>query len=128
MIRQKIDVVGYWKVIVYYDMDCNLFYFAAKDLRSASFSTVSIRNIEKELFINNAKAVTCSNEEKYISIVIFIRHKSVSDYINSIVHEVEHVKQAMLNAYRVLDEGEPPAYTIGYLVGQMWRVFRRIIH
>lgn len=128
MIRQKIDVVGYWKVIVYYDMDCNLFYFAAKDLQSAFFSTALIRNIEKELFKNNAKAVTCSNEEKHVSIVIFIKHKSVSDYINSIVHEAEHVKQAMLNAYRVLDEGEPPAYTMGYLVGQMWRVFRRIIY
>lgn len=72
--------------------------------------------------------VTCSNEKKHVSIVIFIKHKLVSDYINSIVHEAEHVKQAMLNAYRVLDEGEPPAYTMGYLVGQMWRVFRRIIH
>ena len=46
-------------------------------------------------------------------------HKTIEDYINSIVHEAEHVKQAMLKAYKVDDSGEPPAYTIGFIVMKM---------
>jgi len=53
--------------------------------------------------------------------VIFGRHGDVYNYINSIVHEAEHVKQAMLKAYDVEDRGEPPAYTIGYLVMRMMK-------
>ena len=50
-----------------------------------------------------------------------------SDYIDSVVHEAEHVKQAMLKAYHVEDIGEPPAYTIGYLVGRMWEAFKQFL-
>lgn len=32
--------------------------------------------------------------------------------------------QAMLDVYDVNDEGEPPAYTVGYLVMRMWGVFK----
>ena len=61
------------------------------------------------------KAVTCSNIKEHISVVIFNYHKNKYDYINSIIHEAEHVKQHMLKAYAVVDEGEPSAYTVGYI-------------
>ena len=39
------------------------------------------------------------------------------------MHEAVHIKQAMLRAYNVEDVGEAPAYTIGYLISQMYQVF-----
>lgn len=33
----------------------------------------------------------------------------------------------MLDAYSVEDSGEPPAYTIGYLVGRMYEGFKKLI-
>lgn len=33
----------------------------------------------------------------------------------------------MLAVYGVDDEGEPPAYTIGFLVMKMYHIFRRLI-
>jgi hypothetical protein len=33
----------------------------------------------------------------------------------------------MLKAYYVEDKEEPPAYTIGYLISKMWRVFRQFV-
>ena len=68
---------------------------------------------------HKAKAVTVSNIHKHISIVLFNKHDDTLDYVNSIVHEAEHIKQAMLKAYNVKDYGEPPAYTIGYLAMKM---------
>jgi hypothetical protein len=60
-------------------------------------------------------------------VILFNHHEDKQDYVNSIVHEAEHVKQAMLKAYQVDDAGEPPAYTVGYLVGKMWEVFRELV-
>ena len=74
-----------------------------------------------------ALAFTQSNLKKHVSIVGFNRHKNSYDYLNSIVHEVEYIKQAMLEAYSVDDKGEPPAYTIGYLIMRMYDTFKNII-
>ena len=54
--------------------------------------------------------------------VSFYKHSDKYDYINSIVHEAEHIKQHMLKAYNVDDFGEAPAYTIGYLVMMMLKL------
>ena len=70
-----------------------------------------------------AKAVTVSNINKNISIVLFNKHKNNKDYINSIVHEAEHIKQHILHKYHVKDSGEEPAYTIGYIAMNMFDVF-----
>ena len=48
----------------------------------------------------------------------------LSNYL--IVREVFHLKEAMLEAYDVENKGEPPAYTIGYLVMRMWKGFRKL--
>lgn len=127
MIRQEFNVEDYWKVVVFYDIDYSLFNVVEEDLRAIGISDRELRKLRRELEYGIAKAVTCSNIRRHISIVLFNKHSSRRDYINSIVHEAEHVKQAMLEAYQVADEGEPPAYTIGYLVGKMWKVFVKLL-
>lgn len=122
MIRQVINVNGYWKVIVYYNIDYNLFDYIAKELHNKlSLSKDKINNIKHNLY-NSAKAVTISSIDDKISVVLFNKHKDKYDYINSIVHEAEHVKQHMLKYYNVDDFGEPPAYTVGYLVMMMMKI------
>lgn len=127
MIKQQFNVRHYWKVIVYYSVDYNFLSMLAHELKHIGFSWKQVVSILYELKTGNARACTCSNLEKHISIVLFNSHKSKKDYINSIVHEAEHIKQAMLKAYHVEDEGEPPAYTIGYLVEKMYEGFKRLI-
>ena len=126
MIRQQFSVDGYWKVIVYYNVNDDFFYLIAEELRKIGYSTKATEKIFKELK-RRAKAVTCSNSHYHTSIVLFNFHSSKIDYLNSIVHEAEHIKQAMLSAYHVKDSGEPPAYTIGYLVERMFEVFKCFI-
>ena len=118
MIKQIIDIDGYWKVIVYYNVDYNFFSDIAFELKAIGSPVEEIDAIYVRLS-NSAKAVTFSNIEKHISIVLFNCHNNRYDYINSIVHEAEHIKQHMLKAYNVEDEGEAPAYTIGYIVMKM---------
>lgn len=126
MIRQQFDVNRYWKVIIYYNIDDGFSLPITKELEGIGFPPRTIIKIF-DVLKGDAKAVTCSSNAYYTSIVLFKRHSSNADYINSIVHEAEHIKQAMLESYHVEDYGEPPAYTIGYLVMRMYNVFKRFI-
>lgn len=119
MIKQIINVDNYWKIIVYYNIDYNLFDYIGRDLYyEVSTPVEKIYDIYYNLR-HGAKAVTVSSIKHHISLVAFNKHKDKYDYINSIVHEAEHVKQSMLAAYNVDDEGEPPAYTVGFIAMKM---------
>ena len=127
MIRQQFNVDRYWKVIIYYNVNYSLLRPIYKELRNIGFPAENIREIFRELKKSSTKAVTCSNGAYHTSIVIFNKHEDKYDYLNSLVHEAEHIKQAMLKTYFIEDEGEPPAYTIGYLVQRMWEVFKEMV-
>ena len=127
MIRQQFDVGHYWKVTVWYSIDCSLFHIIAKELKEIGFAWNSIADVYWNMATGKAKAVTCSSLDRHESIVIFNPHTSKADYINSIVHEATHVMQAMLKTYQVRDEGEPPAYTVGFIVMKMYEVFRKFL-
>ena len=127
MIKQVINVNNKWKVIVYYNIDYNLFHYVADELRNLGMSSKHIERIAYLSFTGEIKAFTVSNASRRISIVGFNKHKTIKDYINSIVHEAEHVKQHMLDAYLIADKDEPPAYTMGYLASKMLMFFLKMI-
>ena len=108
-------------------MDYHFFNNARQELIKIGASDRAIEELYDMMITGKAKAVTFSNLQEHISVIIFNVHESKADYIDSIVHEAEHVKQAMLRAYQVEDNGEPPAYTIGYLISQMYQVFQHLI-
>ena len=127
MIKQKFNVDGYWNVVVFYDVDYHFFDDIRLELKIIGFPEAAIKEVRNTMQSGAAKAVTCSVISQYASVVLFNPHASKVDYIDSIVHEAEHIKQAMLKAYRVEDKGEPPAYTIGYLIMRMYDTFKDII-
>lgn len=127
MIRQTFNIKHYWRVIAYYNLDYELFSIVKKELVGMGLSNGQIEELYDMMYSGKAKAVTCSSVKRHFSIVLFNVHDDETDFINSVIHEAEHVKQAMLDAYDVTDEGEPPAYTIGYLISQMYQVFRYLI-
>lgn len=122
MVRKVFYVEKYWKVIVYYNVDYDFTSTIIKDFKEAGIGLKLQKEAIETVIKEEAKAVTVSNIKKHLSIVLFNRHNSYTDYLNSIVHEAEHIKQDMLMAYNIRDVGEDPAYTIGFLVSKMYRV------
>ncbi len=116
MIKKVFNINNKWKVIVYYNIDYNLFDYMANDIYELNGSNKLVNRIYKIMKSGRAKAVTISFPVKKCSIVGFNSTKSTYDLINSIAHEAVHVMEAMLDYYNVDIEGEPPAYTIGHLV------------
>lgn len=127
MIRQEFYIEKYWKVIVYYNVDYDFFGSIRNELLMAGAPDKLVNEIKHTMHDKKVKGVTFSDELKHISIVLFNRHKSKGDYINTIVHEAEHVKQAVLHAYHVKDKEEDAAYTIGYIVMRMYDIVRYLI-
>ena len=119
MIRSTFNINYYWKVIVYFNIDYNFFNVIANTLRRYNVSERDIKLIYDNMNNHKAKAVTISSLNYKVSIVLFNYHKSYYDYINSIIHESEHIKQSILEVYNVDDYGEPPAYTVGHIATQM---------
>ena len=60
MIKQLIDIDGYQKVIVYYNVDYNFFSDIAFELKAIGSPVEKIDNVYYNLK-HKAKAVTCSN-------------------------------------------------------------------
>ena len=119
MIRRTINIDDYWKVIVYYNVNYNFFNIISRELKKYGASNSTIKRIYNRMSKGKAKAVTINFYEEKVSVVLFNNHKSYYDYINSIIHEAEHIKQTMLEVYEVNDKGEAPAYTIGYVAMKM---------
>ena len=122
MIKRIINIDNYWKVIVYYNIDYNFFSIVSRDLKRLGCNTSQIESIHNRISTYSAKAVTVTSVDNLTSVVLFNKHKSTRDYINSIVHEAEHIKQSMLYAYDVKDEGEEPAYTVGYIAMKLLEI------
>ena len=119
MIKRTIDVDGRWEVIIYYNINYNLFYIIAQDLEELDCSDKTIDYIKINMEHHRAKAVTINNNTIHKSIVLFNKHRIKRDYINSAVHEAEHIKQSILSTYHIEDKDEIPAYTIGYIVSKI---------
>lgn len=116
MIKKVFNIDNKWKVIVYYNIDYNLFSYIEDDIYNLGMNNKLVNRVYKMMKSGRAKAVTISSPVKKCSIVGFNFTNSKYDLINSIVHEGVHVMEAMLNYYDIGVTGESPAYTLGYLV------------
>lgn len=99
MIRQDIDVEGYWTVIVVYNAP-----LGGKDV---GFTYTNLRDRTSIVGI-----AATSNQEQFL---------------NTLVHEAKHVQSHICRYYDVPEDGEQAAYLIGFLVQRMHRVFKRMI-
>lgn len=127
MIRQVFTIDGKWTVIVYYNIDYKYFKDIWNDLQENGCKEVEIHSLYNSMVSGMAMGFTYSNTDDRISIVGLNRHYSKAEYISTIVHEAEHVKDDMFRYYNAKNEGEPPAYAIGYIVKKMYKVFKNLL-
>lgn len=87
MIRQDIDINGYWKVIVLYNV-----YFGKPNT-----------------------GFTHTDFNKKRSIVAISKSSSKEQFLNTVIHELKHVQSHICKYYNVDEDSEEAAYLIGYL-------------
>lgn len=99
MIRQDIDINGYWRIIVCYNV------YLGSD--NGGF--------------------TYSNLNKRYSIVGIGYADSKKQFFNTLIHEAKHVQSHICKYYDVPEDGEQAAYLIGYIVMKMYNGFKKFL-
>lgn len=99
MIRQDIDINGYWSVTVVYDA------YLGK--------------------LNTGFTYTDSNRRR--SVIGISKATSHAQLMNTIVHEAKHLQSHICNYYNVDEDSEDAAYLIGYIIQKMYSVFKTFI-
>lgn len=99
MIRQDIDIDGYWTIIILYNV-----YLGKKNT-----------------------GFTHTDFNKRRSIVGISISTSKEQFINTIVHEAKHIQSHICKYYNVKEDSEDAAYLIGYIIEKMYNVFKEII-
>jgi hypothetical protein len=99
MIRQDIDILGYWTIIIVYDI-----YLGEKN-----------------------SGFTHTNFNKRLSIVGIGKADSKKQFLNTIVHEAKHIQSHICNYYDVNEDSEDAAYLIGYIVMKMYECFKNYL-
>lgn len=97
--RQNIDVNGYWKVIVVYNV-----YLGEPNT-----------------------GFTQTDFSKRQSIVGISNVTNKSQLINTIVHEAKHVQSHICRYYNIDEDSEQAAYLIGYIVQKMYLKFKELL-
>lgn len=97
MIRQDIDIAGYWYVVVFYNVNT------------------------PEL--NQGFTYTDTIQRK--SVVVIGNTDSLQQFYNTVVHEAKHLQSAICRYYDVSEDSEDAAYLIGYIVMKMSECFSR---
>lgn len=97
--RQDIDVNGYWKIIVVYNV-----YLGEPNT-----------------------GFTQTDFSKKQSIVGISNVTNKSQLINTIVHEAKHVQSHICRYYNIDEASEQAAYLIGYIVQKMYLKFKELL-
>lgn len=99
MIRQDIDLNGYWHIIIVYNV-----------------------------YLGQINAgFTHTNYDKKLTIVGIGKSSSKEEFINTIAHEAKHIQSHICQYYNVNEDGEDAAYLIGYLIMKMYNKFKNYI-
>lgn len=99
MIRQDIDVAGYWNITIFYNVR------TPGVNQGFSYSIISQRR----------------------SVVVIGIADSYEQFLNTVVHEAKHIQSTICDYYDVSEDSEDAAYLIGYIVMMMSRNFPKHI-
>ena len=126
MIKSTIDVVGYWSIVLFVDVDYDNFDIIESALTDILAPISVIDEIYDKISYKLNSGVTFTNSDFKTSIVCINKGSTREQIINTISHEADHVQAAICDYYNVPLDSEQAAYLIGYLVGKMYYHSRRL--
>lgn len=115
-----------WNILIYYNADINNFVEIENSLRSLDCPDKDIEEVYRVLHRKNT-GFTFSNTDYKMSIVCIGRATNVSQFVDTAVHEAKHVQSHVCEYYGISEDSEKAAYTIGYIVRQMYKMVSKII-
>lgn len=119
MIRQELDIDGWWSVTVFYLPVDDDMPEVIETLREAGCPRHDIRQV-LDLFPHKLnKGVTWPGYRQRHSVTVIGRSSSWEQFFDTLLHEINHLVDIITDYYWVANHGEPPAYLQGEIGRQM---------
>lgn len=122
MVTKYVDIDGKWGVLINWDFDESDW----DDISALLFSFgMNRRGINRSLHIlsTHNSGMAISNDDLRMTSIYIGKASSTAQWWSTLVHELKHCVDAIIDYYGETLAGEPSAYTIGYL---MLRVVQEI--
>lgn len=128
MISIEFNIDKYnWKVYLYLAVDeSNAEYVFSKlsELHCDYSKATSAYKVLSNDYLN--KGFTYTNYNTYTSLIIICKAENKGEYINTIVHEINHLKSHIANAYDLNEKGEEVSYLIGNIAEIIYNKYNSI--
>lgn len=126
MIRQEIDIDGWWRVTVFYLPGEEDMREVTDAYRGIGCPAADIVEINRLFPSQMNKGVTYSSGYLRRSVTVIGRSTSWPEFFNTVLHEVKHIVDDITMWYDVMNYGEPPAYLQGEIGRMMAPAIRKI--
>lgn len=126
MIRQEIDIDGYWLVTVIYLPQYEHIGMVAEAFRKLGCKESDIATICHLVGDEWNKGATFTNSARRRTVTVIGRSTSWKEFFNTVMHETKHIVDDIVMSYNMMNYGEPPAYLQGEIGRQMAPVIKRL--
>lgn len=127
MIAQYIQVGRRnWNILIYYWVDQDDFFEIEESLSQLGCSKKDIKKAFQVLKKRNT-GFTYSDTDYKMSIVCISKTTTISEFVNTAIHEAKHVQSHICQYYGIEENSENAAYLIGYIVQRMYKMFSKFV-
>lgn len=130
MIKQNIYLKKYkWYITVLYNTNTNDIDDIIDKLKEMNISKKDLYSAYKNIIdgkINTGFIYT--NFEEKETLITIGETNSTEEFINTVVHEANHLQSHIATYYNLDEKGEEVSYLIGDIVKRMYNVFKKFIH
>ena len=126
MIRQEIDIDGWWHITLFYLPGPDDMPEVIDAYRGIGCPEGDITEIQRVIPHEMNKGVTYTSGYLRHSVTVIGRSTSWEQFFDTVLHEVGHIRDDVTWWYDVANYGEPPAYLQGEIGRLMAPVIQRI--
>lgn len=126
MLRQLVDIDGYWLATVFYLPQDHDIPMVAEALEHIGCPSADVDKLCRLVTEEWNRGGTYSNLYQRKSVTVIGRSTSWSQFFDTVLHETKHLVDDIIAGYDVMNYGEPPAYLQGYIGRQMAPMIRRL--
>lgn len=129
MIKQRFYIERYdWKVVVLYETNKYDYYDIIAILKEICDDKIIFNRVSNNILSNHKNTgFTYSNLDINCSLIIISETTSKDEFIDTLVHEIDHLQAHIATVYNIDMKSEEAAYLIGGIAKTMFYVFRKII-
>ena len=130
MIKQNIYLKEYkWYITVFYNTSIDDLNDIINKLKEMDISKNDLYLAYENIIDNKINTgFIYTNFKKRETLITIGKANSKEEFINTVVHEANHLQSHIATYYDIDEKGEEVSYLIGDIVKRMYSIFKKIIH